>query len=115
MYVRAIRLRLVKVVDRSAVVPDSSCRFEWRRREGKRSIPGAKVTARRMDLPLRAVARALDLPIATRPAGTRWLTCDQLDVIDAATGVSSSVVEALTLSAYDGTALQLTRPQFSPS
>jgi hypothetical protein len=83
------------------------CRFEWRRREGKRSIPGAKVTARRMDLPLRAVARALDLPIATRPARTRWLSCDQLDVIEAATGVSSSVVEALTLSVYDGTALQL--------
>jgi hypothetical protein len=34
---------------------------------------------------------------------------DQLDVIQAATGVSSSVVEALTLSVYDGTALQLDR------
>ena len=35
------------------------------------------------------------------------LSRDQLDVIEAATGVTSSVVEALTLSVYDGVALQL--------
>src|SRR3954451_25157081 len=46
-------------------------------------------------------------PIATRPAWIRWLSRGQLDVIQAATGVSSSVVEALTLNVYDGTALQL--------
>ena len=66
-----------------------------------------EVTARRMDLPLGAVARALDLPIATRPTWIRWLSRGQLDVIEAATGVTSSVVEALTLSVYDGVALQL--------
>lgn len=60
-----------------------------------------------MDLPLGAVARALDLPIATRPTWIRWLSRDQLDVIEAATGVTSSVVEALTLNVYDGVALQL--------
>jgi hypothetical protein len=60
-----------------------------------------------MDLPLGAVARALDLPIATRPAWIRWLSRDQLEAIEAATGVSSSAVKAMTLSVYDGTALQL--------
>jgi hypothetical protein len=60
-----------------------------------------------MGLPLGAVARALDLSIATRPTWIRWLSPDQLDVIQAATGVTSSVVEAMTLSVYDGTALQL--------
>lgn len=60
-----------------------------------------------MALPLRAVARALGLPIATRPTWIRWLSAEQLDVIEAATGVESSVVEALTLSVYDGIALQL--------
>ena len=44
-----------------------------------------EVTARRMDLPL-GVARALDLPTATRPTWIRWLSLDQLDVIQAATG-----------------------------
>jgi hypothetical protein len=66
-----------------------------------------EVSARYMALRLRAVARALDLPVATRPTWIRWLSRDQLDVIQAAAGVSTSVVEALTLSVYDGIALQL--------
>ncbi|MBV8346275.1 MAG: TniQ family protein [Mycolicibacterium sp.] len=66
-----------------------------------------EVTARRMELPLGAVARALDLSTATRPIWIGWLSLDQLGVIEAATGVSSSVVEAMTLSVYNGTALQL--------
>jgi hypothetical protein len=53
------------------------------------------------------LSRALDLPIATRPSWIRWLSPDRLDVIEAATGVASSVVEAMTLSVYDGVALQL--------
>ena len=58
-----------------------------------------EVTACRMDLPLGAVARALDLPIAMRPIWIRWLSLDQLDAIEATTGVSSSVVEAMTPAA----------------
>jgi len=65
-----------------------------------------EVTARRMDLPLGAVARAgPSHRYAT--SWIRWLSPDRLDVVEAATGVSSSVVEAFTLSVYDGTALQL--------
>lgn len=78
-------------------------------------VPGEAIdswleaTAERMALPLRAVARAVGLPIATRPTWIRWLARDELNVILAATGVESSVVEALTLSVYDGIALQLDR------
>jgi len=66
-----------------------------------------EATARRTDLPLGAIARALDLPTATRPVWSRWLSRDQLEAIEAATGLSSSAAEAMTLSVYDGTALQL--------
>jgi hypothetical protein len=60
-----------------------------------------------MDLPLGAVARALDLPLTTRPVWIRRLSRDQLERGEAATGVSATIVEAMTLSVYDGTALQL--------
>ncbi|MCW2630422.1 MAG: hypothetical protein JWR48_7144 [Mycobacterium sp.] len=83
------------------------CRFGWRRCQGEALDSWLELTARRMDLPLGAVAGALDLPIVTRPTWTRWLSLDQLEAIEAATGVSSTVVEAMTLSVYDGTALQL--------
>jgi hypothetical protein len=63
--------------------------------------------AGRMELPLGWVARALNLPTAERPVWIRWLSWHQLEAIGAATGVSSSVVEAMTLSVYNGTALQL--------
>lgn len=49
----------------------------------------------------------MDLPIAIPPVWIRWLARDQLEAIEAATGVSKSAVEAMTLSVYDGTALQL--------
>ena len=83
------------------------CRFGWLPAPGEAIDSWLEETARYMALPLRAVARALDLPVATRPTWIRWLSRDQLDVIQAATGVSTSVVEALTLSVYDGIALQL--------
>jgi hypothetical protein len=60
-----------------------------------------------MALPFRAVARALGLPIETRPTWIRWLSPHQLSVIQAATGAEASNVESLTLSVYDGIALQL--------
>ena len=60
-----------------------------------------------MDLSLAAVARALDLPLATRPVWIRWLSRDQLETVARATGVSSTIVEAMTLSALDGFALAL--------
>jgi len=66
-----------------------------------------EATARGMDITVGALARAVDLPIATRPSWIRWLSLDQLETIQAATGVSPKVVEAMTLSAYDGTALRL--------
>jgi hypothetical protein len=38
-----------------------------------------------MELPLGAVARALDLSTATQPIWIGWLSLDQLEVIEAAT------------------------------
>jgi TniQ len=64
-------------------------------------------TACRMDIPLGTVARALDLSATERPIWIRWLSLDQLEVIEEATSVSSSVVAAMTLGVFDGTALQL--------
>jgi len=55
-----------------------------------------EVTAGRMDLSLGAVARALDLPIATRPVWIRWRSPDQLEAIEAATGVLSSMRNSST-------------------
>jgi hypothetical protein len=98
---------LVKVVDLSAVAPNRRLPLRVAPAPGEAIDSWLEVTARRMDLPFGAVARALDLPVATRPIWIRWLSLDQLEVVEAATGVSSSVVEAMTLSVYDGTALQL--------
>jgi hypothetical protein len=53
------------------------------------------------------LSRALALPIAIRPIWIRWLSRDHLEAIEAATGVSSNDVEAMPLSVYDGTAVQL--------
>jgi hypothetical protein len=50
-----------------------------------------------MEIPLGSVARALDLPITTRPDWLRWLSRDQLGAIETATGVSPSVAAAMTL------------------
>ena len=99
--------RLVKIVELSAVAPGRRLLLRVTPTPGEAIDSWLEVTARDMDLPLGAVARALDLPIATRPSWIRWLSPGQLDVIEAATGVSSSAVEAMTLSVYDGTALRV--------
>jgi hypothetical protein len=51
--------------------------------------------------------RALDHPVTTRPTWLRWITGEQLNAVVNASGLSSNDVEAMTLSVYDGTALQL--------
>lgn len=66
-----------------------------------------EATAGGMDLSLAAVARALDLPLTIRPVWIRWLSREQLDMVEQVTGVSSTIVGAMTLSVYDGIALQL--------
>ena len=98
---------LVEVFDRRTVVPSNRLPLRVAPAPGEAIDSWFEATARHMALPLRAIARALGLPVATRPTWIRWLSGEQLDVIEAATGVESSVVEALTLSVYDGIALQL--------
>jgi hypothetical protein len=93
LYARADPPRLVKVVEFSAVAPGLRLPLRVAPVPGEAIDSWLELTARRMDLPLGAVAGALDLPIVTRPTWTRWLSLDQL--------------EAMTLSVYDGTALQL--------
>ena len=105
---------LVKVFGRSAVVPSNRLPLRVAPAPGEAIDSWLEETARYMALPLRAVARALDLPVATRPTWIRWLSRDQLDVIQAATGVSTSVVEALTLKCQRRHRAAA-RPQLSPS
>jgi hypothetical protein len=66
-----------------------------------------EATARQMKVTVGAVARAADLSIATRPGWLRWLSANQLRAVEAATGVSQEAVRAMTLSTYDGVALEL--------
>ena len=79
-----VALPVVAVVERDVI------------RQKPDDISWLEVTAGRMDLSLGAVARALDLPIATRPVWIRWRSPDQLDAIEAATGVSSSMRNSST-------------------
>jgi hypothetical protein len=105
--IRATTCLSLRAQCRGAVVPSDRLPLRVAPAPGEAIDSWLEVTARYMALPLRAVARALDLPIATRPTWIGWLSRDQLNVIQAATGVSTSDVEALTLSVYDGIALQL--------
>jgi hypothetical protein len=93
------RRGLTKFFGCIAVAPSNRLPLRLAPAPGKTIDSWLAVTARDMALPLGAVARALDLPIAVRPTRMRWLSRDQLDVIEAASKVESSVVEALTLSA----------------
>jgi hypothetical protein len=107
VYVRAIRLRLVKVVDRSAVVPDSRLPLRvapargeaidsWR--ESNRSSHGPSTPCFRPRAePSHRYAASPDQMALVRPA-RRHRGSD---------GGVSSVVEALTLTVYYGTALRL--------
>ena len=98
---------IVNVLGRSAVVPSNRLPLRVAPAPGEAIDSWLEATASHMALPHRAVARALGLPIATRPTWIRWLARDQLNAIQAATGMESSLVEALTLSVYDGIGLQL--------
>ena len=66
-----------------------------------------ETTARSMDSTLGWVARRLNLPTQTRPPWLVTVSVDQLRAIEAATGVVPQTVGAMTLSTYNGTALQI--------
>ncbi|MBI5341593.1 MAG: TniQ family protein [Mycolicibacterium rufum] len=56
---------------------------------------------------LKSVVVAANLPAATVPSWRRSLSSAQLQALRAETGVSGETLEAMTLSRYDGSALQL--------
>lgn len=66
-----------------------------------------EMTACRLSLPLGLVVRELDLPTAALPSWILWLSEGQSQAVAAATGIPSVTVQAMTLAAYDGVALQL--------
>lgn len=76
-------------------------------------VPGEAIdswleaTARSMDVTVGSIARKMELPATTRPLWISWLTRAQVDAIASAAGIPHSVVESMTLAAYDGSALQL--------
>jgi hypothetical protein len=76
-------------------------------------VPGEAIdswleaTARYMDVTVGAIARIMELPATTHPRWISWLTRAQVDAIASATGIPHSVVESMTLAAYDGSALKL--------
>ncbi|MCA2245825.1 TniQ family protein [Mycobacterium sp. WUMAC-067] len=84
-----------------------SYQFGWIRFGGEAFDSWLEATARHLGVTVGAVARAADISIATRPGWSRWLSANQLRAVEAATGVSQEVVRAMTLSTYDGAALQL--------
>ncbi len=49
-----------------------------------------------MDTTVGALARAVGLPIASRPPWIRWLSLHQLKTVEAATGVSSEAVHGVS-------------------
>jgi hypothetical protein len=76
-------------------------------------VPGETIdswleaTASRMQMPLGALARRLELPTDARPAWRNTLSENQCATVAAATGVAPDTLSAMTLSSYDGTALRL--------
>jgi hypothetical protein len=63
--------------------------------------------ASNMDLPFGVLARALGLPSAVRPRWLVRLSRAQLHALEMATGVSSKVIEGMTVSAFDDAALEV--------
>jgi TniQ protein len=102
---RVARWRLVEVVDLSTVATDRRLPVRVAPVPGEAIDSWLEATAGGMGRSLGAVVRALDLPLTTRPGWIRWLSLDQLKTVEATTGVSSTIVEAMTLSVYDGTAV----------
>jgi hypothetical protein len=101
------QLLLVRVVDSSIVATVRRLPLRVEPLPGEAIDSWLEVTAAQINITLSALARAVDLPIATRPSWIRWLSLDQLETIQAATGVSPNVIEPMTLSVYDGAALRL--------
>lgn len=66
-----------------------------------------EATARSMDSTVGWVARRLDLPTQTRPPWLVSVSAEQLRSVEAATGILPETVGAMTLSTYNGTALQI--------
>ncbi|MDP7704884.1 TniQ family protein [Mycobacterium sp. TY815] len=60
-----------------------------------------------MDVSIGSIARSFGLPAVSHPLWITWLDPGQIDAIAAAAGIPAPVVEAMTLSVYDGTALKL--------
>lgn len=75
--------------------------------EGEALDSWLEATALAMGGTLGSVAAAADLPAAAVPSWRRWLSSAQLQSLTAATGVSGKSLKAMTLSRYDGLALQL--------
>ncbi|AEV73457.1 hypothetical protein A9W98_34150 [Mycobacterium gordonae] len=60
-----------------------------------------------MDMTVGVLARMVGLSVATRPAWIRWIGPDELNALEAATGVSGVSIQSMTLQAYDTRALGL--------
>ena len=66
-----------------------------------------EATATRMQMPLGAVKRVLELQTDSRPLRRNTLSQNQRDTVAAPTGVPPDVLSAMTLSAYTGRTLRL--------
>ena len=60
-----------------------------------------------MDTTVGVLARMVGLSVATRPAWIRWIGPDELNALEAATGVSAVAIQSMTLQSYDTRALGL--------
>ena len=66
-----------------------------------------EATALHMGVAIGPVVRVLGLPAKSHAPWITWLDPDRIEVIADITGVLASVIEAMTLSVYDGTALRV--------
>jgi TniQ len=99
--------RFAEVADLGAVIARRRLPLRVDPIEGEAIDSWLEATAKHMGTTVGALARATELPIATRPGWIRWLSANQLRTVEAATGVSQETVRGMTLSSYDGAALQL--------
>jgi hypothetical protein len=66
-----------------------------------------EATALHMGVAMGPVVRVLGLPANSHAPWITWLDPDRIEVIAETTGASPSVIEAMTLRVYDGTALRV--------
>jgi hypothetical protein len=66
-----------------------------------------EATAAHMDTTVGALARLAGLSVATRPAWIKWIGPEELNALEAATGVSAVAIQSMTLQSYDNRALRL--------